>query len=160
MARRGEHAQKIRGLMADCRTCLREVTATEQAVAITINEAREIEASGQNVTVRLQDLLQRQISLITQLDLERAKRLALCEELLEASLRPNHGDDVGEIMNCFSDDRLVGVPGILERGQAPADFFPSPEPQKSGSITGPVAGTGSASSLSTAGQPKTSTPAS
>ena len=60
------------------------------------------------------------------------------EQVVLQALRENHGKEAEAIVDCLTDKQLADCVSIIETGDVPADFFPSPGIQpKPSSISGP-----------------------
>jgi len=157
-ARTGEAGEKLQTLKRQCRALARKQFDLVRRVPLTIGKAEELQKSGAPIA-DFEALLADQHQIIECLASVSEEHLAQCQTLWLAALRPNHGADAENILDCLSDEQILKAVRILEQGECPADFFPSREPLKNASGTAPTGGSASGSCSTKDFPPETSKPA-
>jgi len=132
--RTGETGQKIRELKKKLREVKnREVKTLKQVLLITDKAEKQTDISKlDEMSVKQDELLGLSTSLAEE-------ALDMAEELVAIALKENHGNDTNAILDCLTDRQILSCVKILETGEVPADFFPSPDTRLSVSISSPTA---------------------
>ena len=145
-ARVGPVGTGLNALKHDCRVLFREALTAEKAIALTLATAKALDKRDAS-EAEIQALSDRQDKLIAGGFEIREKRIAASQDLWLAALRPNHGADSEEIVNCLTENQVLAILPLLERGETPADFFPSNEPPTSAKSGAPSGASTSGSCL-------------
>jgi len=152
--RSGEKGEKFRTLKREFHRAHIEAAKAGKSSILTMEKAEKIEDIE-----TLEKLAAEQDGAMDRLDEARARTMELAEAIVRESLGGNYPDgEVDGIMDCMTDAQLVKCVSIIETGDVPADFFPSPDTPPSESTTSPPGGSISGSSSSTDTPGPSSTP--
>lgn len=120
------------------------LTTKMSLIAIRVNK---IPDEANHLAADLEKLCADMDQLTVGLDAARQAVQDAAEHVVSLAIEDNHGDETAAILDCLTDAQIEALVGVLESGEAPADFFPSRATRPSASATTPpAAGPGASSS--------------
>lgn len=149
--RSGEIGKKIRELKGQYRAFQRKLTTAQKQIGL----ATLAVGKGDLPMDKLIEISTEQDQAIADRDRLAESVLACCEAIAAETLAPNYGIESFRILDALTDAQIRAIPQILESGDVPADFFPSPDTPASASGTlpnngiSPVSGSKPADSATT-----------
>lgn len=144
--RSGELGIQLGKLKANCRKLRRLIAGAAKRAALVALAAGKAESADYG---KLLDLSKSQDDAMAEQESLSAQLLESAGILARLALEANYGPGAVAILDALTDAQILALPGILESGETPADFFPSSVTPPSGPGLSPSPGSGAASSLST-----------
>ncbi len=140
----GDAGARMRKLKGDFHTCQRQAASAFRDVAKAARAAEKTETEAD-----LERLAAAQDAAAGIAHANLAAALDHARELARLALEMNYPGQAERMLDLFTDAQLREVPGILETGDVPQDFFRSRDTPPSGTSTSPDNGTSGESCLST-----------